>query len=134
MKAISIVLIWSLLYSLVACHTMKQVTQKDEIRNVVENSKSIYLYKNNEKYDFFPPFHYQLAEDTLSGVARILSQSEAASVKEIRIALNDIHQIEYNEFNLEGTICLSALIVAIGVSIYKSFKKKIEPEPQLWFK
>lgn len=112
MRSISIVLICSLLYSLMACHTTKQVTKMNEIKRSLENGDELFIITNDSvRYDFNSPYNYRVENDTLVGDGKKMMDSYLGSPDSVELALADISYLEDEYFDGVKT---AALLIMIG--------------------
>lgn len=117
MKAISIVLITSMVFSCFACYSTRLVNQEDEIRNILKEKEGIYLLttQSSEIYIFLNYKHKCVFEnDTLYGRAKRIASESWQKFEQVKFPVSDIATIEIQE--IDGTMT-GIVIVSIGVGI-----------------
>ena len=115
MKVISIILLFSLLYSCLGCFSTKAFTDINTIRTSLENEEQISLTtKHLDKYNLYLPNTYKFKNDTVYSLVRN-SEWNSNRYQSTKIPFHSIHKMEKQQIDATRTIFL---LTAIGVIIY----------------
>jgi hypothetical protein len=120
MKGITVIVILTIFSSFFACISTREITQKDEIRTILESDNRFFLYvDNNETYYFESPYSYQILNDTLIGVGRIVIDSSIGKTKRVKVELEGLQKLEVEKFDGIRTALGVGTVAVIGYFIYE---------------
>ena len=103
MRLISVLLIGSLIYSIMACYSTKQIHQHEEITIALYRGEELKIYTKDSVYKL-KSSSYIVRKDTLYGVLQ--DSKFGYDAKSIKIGLSDISYIEKTNYDADKTTIL----------------------------